>query len=607
MENESHFKQCLEEIKQRVLVSSVVGKRVKLKRVGREFIGLSPFTAEKTPSFTVNDEKKFWHCFSSGLHGDIFSFLQRMDNAPFKQVVEQLAAQAGVTLPLQMGVRDIREVERIRVLKNLMQVTVEFYQKGLHNTRLAQNYLRERGVTDESVTFFRLGFAPDAEDALKKHLLAQGFLFDDIREAGLIVQGEAHSLSYDRFRGRIIFPIFNEVGEPIALGGRIIAPHPKRPKYLNSPQTVLFHKGEVLYNLNAARGPALEKKEIVVVEGYMDVVALVQAGIRYAVASMGTAVGEGQLLQLWRLTPTPTLCFDGDKAGVQAAFRAVERVLPLLRPGYSLFFCLLPEGRDPFDVVQGGGAPAFQNIWSGRQPLVDIVWQYLLHQNSHLNTPEERAMLEARAQSLLETIADKTIRHHYRRAIFARIWHLFRPSGKKERREGRSSQSAVYESRLTDALRSSQLVQHSDKQDSFIPCMLLLAVIYHPSLLIEHGDRLLNLPFINPKLIALRQAILEAPGLDSNAIIAFLSEKGFKATLNQLMHNPLAKNERLIQPGADFEHASAWFAHVLEQWESQQAFAQNLEHVQAHLKEDDSGEASFHQLRLLHGRLKETK
>jgi DNA primase len=359
----------LDEIKARVRPSDVVGRHVKLKRQGREFAGLSPFTNEKTPSFFVNDEKGFYHCFSSGKHGDAISFLMEVEGLSFPEAVEKLADMAGLEMPKadpQAEARAARNKETI----SWMERAQEFFEKCLYRQvgQAARDYLTGRGLSKTAAQYFGMGFAPNDFSALKSELLQQGATEKQLVEAGLIIESEDRSReSWDRFRDRIMFPIHDSRGRLVAFGGRAMDKDAKA-KYLNSPETPVFSKSKLLYNYHRARkalsNPKNGARGMIVAEGYMDVIALARAGFEHAVAPMGTALTEEQLELLWRSGPEPILCFDGDKAGLRAAFRSIERALPLLKPGYSLRFALLPDGQDPDDLIRADGPPLCRQSWT---------------------------------------------------------------------------------------------------------------------------------------------------------------------------------------------------------------------------------------------------
>src|SRR6478672_6842874 len=366
--------QFLDELRARLPVSEVVGRRVKLKKAGREFKGLSPFQQEKTPSFTVNDQKGFYHDFSSGKRGDIISFLMETEGVGFAEAVERLASMAGVPLPAATP-DAARHEQRRKTLHDVMELAAKFFSDTLasRNGAKARGYLGDRGISPATQVQFRIGYASGERFALKEHLGAQGIPVEDMVEAGLLYSGDDIPVPYDRFRDRVMFPITDLRGRVIAFGGRALEKDVSA-KYLNSPETPLFHKGDNLYNLAPARLAAHNGSSLVVVEGYVDVIAMVGAGFAASVAPLGTALTENQLALLWKMADEPILCFDGDKAGQKAAWRAADMALPHLKPGKSLRFALLPEGQDPDDLARSGGRVAIEEVLGAARGLVDLIW-----------------------------------------------------------------------------------------------------------------------------------------------------------------------------------------------------------------------------------------
>ena len=418
--------QFLDELRARLPVSEVVGRRVKLKKAGREWKGLSPFQQEKSPSFTVNDQKGFYHDFSSGKHGDIISFLMETEGVGFAEAVERLAAMAGVPLPAATP-DAARHEERRKTLHDVMELAAKFFADTLasRNGAKARGYLGDRGISPTVQLQFRIGYAPGERFALKEHLGALGISTDDMVEAGLLVSGDDIPVPWDRFRDRVMFPISDLRGRVIAFGGRALEKD-VAAKYLNSPETPLFHKGDNLYNLAPARLAAHNGAALVVVEGYVDVIAMVGAGYPASVAPLGTALTENQLALLWKMADEPILCFDGDKAGQKAAWRAAEMALPHLLPGKSLRFALLPEGQDPDDLARSGGRAAIEEVISAARGLADVIWSREVEGGSFA-TPERRAALEARIRELTNGIRDEMMRRYYRQDMTERLQRTFAP------------------------------------------------------------------------------------------------------------------------------------------------------------------------------------
>src|SRR5580692_8754264 len=421
--------QFLDELRARLPVSEVVGRRVKLKKAGREWKGLSPFQQEKSPSFTVNDQKGFYHDFSSGKHGDIISFLMETEGLGFTEAVERLASMAGMALPAATP-DAARHEQRRKTLYDVMELSAKFFADTLASRggAKARGYLADRAISPAVQLQFRIGYAPgDAQTrfALKEYLGAQGIPVEDMVEAGLLIAGDDIPVPYDRFRDRVMFPITDLRGRVIAFGGRALEKD-VAAKYLNSPETPLFHKGDNLYNLAPARQAAHDGASVVVVEGYVDVIAMVGAGFAASVAPLGTALTENQLALLWKMADEPILCFDGDKAGQKAAYRAADMAIPHLKPGKSLRFALLPEGQDPDDLARSGGRAAIDEVISAARPLAEVIWSREI-EGQNFATPERRAALEARIGELANTIQDEVVRRHYRNDLNQRLQRAFAP------------------------------------------------------------------------------------------------------------------------------------------------------------------------------------
>ncbi len=424
--------QFLEELKARLPVSEVVGRRVKLARSGREFKGLSPFNKEKTPSFFVNDQKEAWFDFSSGKNGSIFDFVMLTEGVTFPEAVERLAQMAGVALPKVSHEDQARDAHR-KTLHDVMELAAKFFEATLSSRvgAKARGYLADRSLDPATQLKFRLGYAPSERFALKEHLGSHGIPVPDMIEAGLLIAGDDIPVPFDRFRDRVMFPITDIRGRVIAFGGRALdkdAP----AKYLNSPETPLFHKGATLYNLATARQAAHDGAPVVVVEGYVDVIAMVTAGFPAAVAPLGTALTEDQLALLWKLADEPVLCFDGDGAGLRAAYRAVELAMPRLKPGKSLKFALLPQGQDPDDLLRSAGREAVADVINAARPLGQMLWTRET-ENHAFDTPERRAALEARIGQVIAGIGDESVRKYYRQDFAERLALLFAPAQSAQR------------------------------------------------------------------------------------------------------------------------------------------------------------------------------
>lgn len=419
----------VDELKARIRPSEVIGRKVKLKKQGKEWVGLSPFTNEKTPSFYVNDQKKIFKCFSSGIGGDVISFVMETERLSFMEAVEKLADEAGMALPKATPESQEQYDRRLRLI-GASEAAAAFYEERLRSAEGAEarRYLEGRGLKPGSWHKYRLGYSPDDWRKTFEHLRSKGFSQSEIVEAGLAVEKDGGGDPYDRFRGRLMFPIEDARGQVIAFGGRALQPDAK-PKYLNSSDTPLFHKSRVLYRYKAAREAfgGTEEGGLIVCEGYMDVIALCEAGFGHAVAPLGTALTEEQLGLLWRAGPEPVLCFDGDRAGLGAAYRSIERALPGLQPGRSVFFCLLSEGMDPDDLIRERGPGAMGKLLDSALPLVEVLWRRERDAEA-VDTPERQAGLEQRLMQAASAIQHSAVKSAYERELKARmrdyLWQL---------------------------------------------------------------------------------------------------------------------------------------------------------------------------------------
>jgi DNA primase len=414
----------IDEVKARLPVSEVVGRRVKLKRAGREFKGLSPFQQEKTPSFTVNDQKQFYHDFSTGKHGNIFDFVMETEGVSFPEAVERLAAMAGLPLPRNSREDEQRE-QRQKSLFEVMELAARYFEQNLASRSGAQarGYLSDRAIAPSSIVEFRIGYAPAERFALKEYLGSKGVPVADMIEAGLLIAGDDIPVPYDRFRDRVIIPIHDQRGRVVGFGGRALKKD-TQPKYLNSPETSIFHKGSIVFNFHRARQPAHEANSIVAVEGYMDAIAVYQAGIKAVVATMGTAFTEDQIATLWRLSPEPVVCFDSDRAGVAAAYRSVDRILPLLRVGKTFRFVFMDEQKDPDELIRERGIEAFRSVLSASLPLWDVLWRRET-ESQDVRTPDRQAALEQKLYALVRTIQDPAVNTAFFRTARMQLANLF--------------------------------------------------------------------------------------------------------------------------------------------------------------------------------------
>ncbi|MGE5200989.1 MAG: DNA primase [Acidobacteriota bacterium] len=543
----------LEELRRRVSLANVVSRRVKLQRRGREFTGLCPFHKEKTPSFSVVEDKGFYHCFGCGAHGDVISFAMQTANLSFPEAVEQLAREAGLEVP-KATPEEHERAQRQTTLRGAIEAATAFFEEQLHGPagREALAYLTRRGLDADTILRFRLGFAPDRRDGLKR-ALGKDFPEPLLIEAGLLRKGEEGREAYDYFRGRVIFPIADRGGRVIAFGGRILGDG--QPKYLNSPDTPLFEKGRVLYGWAQARAAAGGGRgPVIVVEGYMDVIALQRAGFVGAVAPLGTALTERQIEELWRIAPEPILCFDGDAAGMRAAARALDRALPLLKPGHTLQFATLPAGEDPDTLILHQGVQAMREILARARPMAEFLWGIELAAGP-VDTPERRAALERRLEDRTRTIADRTVQGYYQRFFRERLYEYFRaprprgPEGGPQRsRPGQGPRRGMGPQPWSERPPQPPLTQPRRQEE-----VLLAVLINHPGLLDEVGEELAQLEFSAPDLDRLCREILHVhglrPDLDAEALQLHLAQNGYAATVDSLLapqvltHAPFARRE----------------------------------------------------------------
>lgn len=627
--------QFLDEIRARLPVSQVVARKVQLRKAGREWKGLSPFKQERTPSFFVNDQKGFYHCFASGSHGDVFKFVMETEGLSFAEAVERLAGEAGLQLPrAEPRSREAREQADTHTrLMALTEAAAGFFEASLAGPggEEARRYLARRGLGRETIARFRLGYAPNSRNALKEALAAQGFTAEEMALSGMQIAGPDIPVAYDRFRHRVMFPIADAKGRTIAFGGRALEAGVPA-KYLNSPETPLFHKGAILFNAHRARPLAFDKGRVIAVEGYMDVIALTEAGFGETVAPLGTALTEDQIQLLWRMSPEPILCFDGDSAGRKAAFRAVETALPHLKPGFSVRFAFLPDGLDPDDLVRTRGPDAFEGVLSRHvRPLFDVMMEKETLAYSRASTPEHRAALEARLKGLVARIADQAVRHHYESELRQTLWEKNRRevrsiTGAGGRRGvaagGRRRDNAQLDWRQRERARldgprrqrppeppvaSNELVAHAE---SVMPrdLLLLRTLINHPWLIADEAETIATLNFADPGLARLRDALLSLSVdenlLDTETLASHLSGLGLDPALALVLRAITHRGDKFAEPEADraavetgWHHAVA--LHHKDELRRELAAAEQVWH-------DEGSEDAFARICELHDLLNRT-
>ena len=529
-----------DELRAKISIADVVGQKVKLTRKGREYTGLCPFHNEKTPSFTVNEAKGFYHCFGCGAHGDIIKFEMDANGLTFMDAIEKLGHKVGMALP-KLSHESKEQVEKRNSAYDIMEMACKFFEKNLRLTggQEALNYLYGRGFDDAIIAKFRLGFAPN-NNGLKAQLSSKGISEQEMAELGLLTIPEGRR-SHDFFRNRVMIPIFDKRGKVIAFGGRVM--DGSQPKYLNSPETPVFNKRRVLYNLNNARDAGYEAKNLIICEGYMDVIAMDKYGISYAVAPLGTALTEDQIAEAWKVVQEPICCFDGDSAGVRAAIRSVDRVLPILKPGYSLKYAFLPDKQDPDEFLKAHGQEEFLKVVNDTMPLKDLLWKKNVD-GQPLNTPEQKALLEKNIREEVAKITDETVRGYYAQDMKNKIYHeIGRGAWRQQERTDRGKRFEKAE-KVTVSLASTVRTNLDDLVAEFI----LSALIAYPQLIEEYEEKLLSFEIKSPKLKELYNALLDLmhEGVvfeEPEELLKFLTDKGFAEVLQKNIELKMLKKQ----------------------------------------------------------------
>jgi DNA primase len=586
--------QFLDEIRARTSLSTLVGRTVKLQRAGREWKACCPFHKEKTPSFYVNDEKSFWHCFGCGVHGDAIRWLTDARGLPFMDAVKELADAAGMEVPAADPSAQ-QKAERAAGLYDVMEAAQRWFEEQLGGLEggEARAYLEKRGISDSTRRRFGFGYAPDGRGKLRSAL--QGFGNEKLVEAGLLIAPDEEREPYDRFRARLMFPIRDRRGRVIAFSARILGAG--EPKYLNSPDTPLFDKGRTLFNIDKAAAASREAKRVLVVEGQMDVIALDQAGLGEAVAPLGTALTEAQLGLLWRLSPTPLLCFDGDAPGQKAAVRALLRALPHVEPGRSLGFVTLPPGQDPDDLIRAEGREGMEALLENPESLVDRLWKHELAAEP-LATPEQRAGLKRRLSDHVSSILDGNVRDQYRAELLGRFNALTAPPPRRPWTPGSLRRGPYTPPRPVSEQAKGMASGGINPQTAR---SVLHGLLRYPGLVAPHAEAIAALPLPDKMAARLRDALLEgamAHGeLDPERLHTILTEAGVAPLAQRLrLERGLAFsfNRRDAEP----ERASRDLVLVIDTLAAQPGLSAALEAATARLKEEGDEAAFQEQQRL---------
>ena len=536
--------QLIDEIKTRIKVSDIVSKKVKLASKGKEFIGLSPFSNEKTPSFTVSDEKGFYHCFSSGEHGSVFDFVMKTENLSFKEAVKKLASYAGIKIEESAYKKeDVIVQNKIKNLKDILKISSTWYHHNLKRELKTNKYLQEifkkRNFNETIINNFCLGYAPKKNDTIYNYLKSKNFSSKDILDSGLIIISSKNNEKFDRFNNRIIFPIYDYFSNVVGFGGRALSKN-QIGKYLNSPSTYVFKKGDLLFGWQQCKNNPIQKNELYIVEGYTDVISMHNAGFKNTVAPLGTAISIKQIIYSWRISKEPTLCMDGDEAGQKASKRIPELIFPYLKPGYSLNFVKLPSGEDPDSLILSDNLKDLSLFFESKSSLVDYVWNNLIY-GKNFNTPEKRAELEEEINRLTSLINDFTVKKNYKNFFREKFFQEFKFSGKriqnKEKKEYLLNKNIININKITERV-------------------LIGTIILYPNLLKNVSDKFKSINFTHEKFNNIKDLIVEffnkKKTIENLDIRATLLNSKYRRIILEiidksiLLHAPFLKNKSNI-------------------------------------------------------------
>lgn len=602
--------QWLDQLRSRVTLSTLIGRTTRLQKAGREYKACCPFHNEKSPSFTVNDEKGFYHCFGCGAHGDAIRWMTDHQGLAFMDAVKELAAEAGMDVPAP-DPRAAQAAEKRDTLHDVMAAAQDWFVHNFASPEgaAARAYLATRGFDAHTVQRFGFGFAPEGRQALKEAL--SRFPEPMLIEAGLRIEVEERD-PYDRFRGRLMLPIEDARGRVIAFGGRILTKaKTDAPKYLNSPDTPLFDKGRTLYNLHRAAPAARHSGRMVVVEGYMDVIALAAAGIAECVAPLGTALTENQIELLWRHVEMPILCFDGDAAGQRAAMRAITRTLPLLRPAHSLRIVRLPEGLDPDDLIKAKGPRAMEEVLGEAKSLIEVLWEFERDAQS-LATPEDKAGLKARLMAHVDSIQHPDIASLYRRELQDRYsafafpkrenrWESTpRPAFKPGQPSGKWQPGRpTPEPSSPESLERLRRAAAGGSRDA-LSAAILAGLVRWPEQIHRHAEALARTPDLDPRFFALLECCNTAGELESETLATILRDNGLE-TPGTAEYSGLRFG--FLAPDADTQQAAAELGQAIDLLVERPVLEAALAQATARFESELSEEAFAEQQRLLKRKL----
>ena len=561
-----YSKEFISEIKHKLKVSDVVNKFVKLSRRGNEFIGLSPFKSEKTPSFTVNDDKEFYHCFSTSEHGDMFSFMMKHKGYTYPESIEYLARLAGLdpSLGIVSSIFNEKYTDSTN-LKNIFNEAKFFFQNNLSNSEFVKKYLIKRELSEKILNTFNLGYATSKSDSLYQLLLSKKFDIKDILESGLIKKSNKNPNEYyDFFRNRLVFPIKDHNSNIIAFGGRAL--DNSNIKYINSSENKLFKKGYNLYNLDLAIEKDRRIENLIIVEGYMDVISLYQNGFETTVAPLGTALTNPQIEKSWRYCKNPIICFDGDEAGYKAACRAAINILQILKPEYSIRICTLSDNLDPDDFIKSKGKGSFKKSIDESKNLSDFIWDNEYSKIKSLK-PEDMAGFENRIKSLINEIKDETVRNYYKKNYLQKLQELRSVKNYSEPGKQKLWKKTNFV-RISDEILKSDRGIKSEDASKIREKVILLCVIENPRLINEYFEELGQLAFNKSNFSRLCSFIIEyVPNhnkeLEKETLKSYLSTTEFSNIIDEIYKKDLLRTYRSLLD-SDYNNLKLTFLELLD-------------------------------------------
>ena len=497
-------KEYLDEIKLRLKVSQVVGKTVQLKKRGKEFIGLSPFKNEKSPSFTVNDEKEFYHCFSSGEHGNIFDFLMKTKSMGFGEAVRTLATEAGMQ-PYRFSNFDQKKDLRFQTYKNICKDYKDYFNQELFskNNPEALNYIQKRGLNKNIIEEFKLGYVPWKNNF--HEFLLKKYSDEDINLTGLYYKNDKTGKYIDRFNSRIIFPVNNLTGDTVAFGGRIIR-ESKLAKYINSPETEFYKKGNMIFNLDKAKDLRSTTEEVLIVEGYMDVVSVYASGIKNVISNSGTALTERQITLIWKFFSNPIICLDGDDSGQNAALRIAEKLFPLINEKNKIYFSIMPDGKDPDDYIKINGKDGLLNLLKEKEIIQSFIWNYYLSKVDQ-NNPYEVSKFEKEIKKLSYSIQDETLKKYVLEDFLEKIKKLTPIQTSRQNRK-----YSIFKKEKDYQVLKETKILHQKRKDlskmQIIEFSILFLILNYLEIAAEKLEELSEIQFLNEKNESLKNAII---------------------------------------------------------------------------------------------------